>query len=101
MVEKRLVVDNLRLNYNGVFDVIDFYKEVEDWIARHGMEKETKKKGEHIKPKGKEIEWFIEIWKMPVDYAKVVIRLKALMTDVQEVEITGFSFIRKFLFKFL
>ena len=87
MVEKRQIVDGLRLNYNGVFDVVEFYKEVEDWIVKRGMQKETKKKGEHIKPHGKNIEWFIEIWKMPTDYAKIVIRLKALMTDVTDVEI--------------
>ena len=87
MVEKRQIVDGLRLNYNGPFDVVEFYDEVEDWIAKKGMEKEVKKKGEHIKPGGKEIEWFIEIWKNPSDYAKIIVRLRVLMTDVTEVEI--------------
>ena len=87
MVEKRQIIDALRLNYNGVFDVVEFYKEVEDWIARKGMEKEIKKKGEHITPSGKNIEWFIEIWKKPADYAKIVVRIRALMSNIKDVEI--------------
>jgi len=87
MVEKRQVVDGLRLNYNGVFDVVEFYREVEDWISAKGMEKEIKKTGEHVKPTGKDIEWVIEIWKMPADYAKIIVRLRTLMTDIREVEL--------------
>lgn len=87
MVEKRQIVDGLRLNYEGVFDVIEFYDAVEDWIVKKGMDKEIKKKGEHVKATGKDIEWFIEIWKMPTDYSKIIIRLRVLMSNVKEVEI--------------
>ena len=48
MVEKKVLVDALRFSYNGPFDVIEFYKFVEDWIREHGMEKEIKKKLEHV-----------------------------------------------------
>lgn len=87
MVEKKVIVDGLRLSYNGSFDVIEFYKKVEDWIRENGLEKETKKKLEHVIPKGKKIEWFIECWKNVADYAKTVVRMRALLNNVREVEV--------------
>lgn len=87
MTEKRQIIDALRLNYNGVFDVVELYREIEDWIVKHGMEKEIKKKREHVKADGKNIEWFIEIWKSPTDYAKIIVRVKALMSNIKDVEI--------------
>ena len=39
MSEKKIVIDGLRFSYNGPFDIIEFYKEVEDWIKENGMEK--------------------------------------------------------------
>ena len=87
MSEKKIVIDGLRFSYNGPFDIIEFYKEVEDWIKENGMEKEIKKKLEEVEEEGKKIEWSIECWKMEMRYAKIVIRLRALFTDVVEVEI--------------
>jgi len=87
-MEKKIVVDQLRLSYNGVFDINEFYNEVENWIVKNGMEKETKKKLEHVLPDGRKLEWFIESWKRVADYAKAVVRMRALFTDVKEVDIT-------------
>ena len=87
MVEKRHVVDELRLHYDGVFDIIEFFKEVEDWIESNGYQKEIKKKAEYVEPTGKKLEWFLEIWKMPTDWGKIVVRMRAIFTDVKEVEL--------------
>lgn len=87
MTEKKIVVDQLRLSYNGIFDINEFYREVEDWIAKNGMEKEIKKKLEHVLPEGKRLEWLIECWKRVADDAKTIVRMRALFNDVKEVEI--------------
>ena len=34
MVEKKFVVYDLRISYNGPVKITDFYKEVEDWIKQ-------------------------------------------------------------------
>lgn len=86
-MEKKIVVDGLRFSYNGPFDIIEFYKEVEKWMQENGMEKEVKKKLEIVEEKGKKIEWLVECWKMAMAQAKVVVRLRALFTDVTEVEL--------------
>lgn len=87
MSEKKIIVDGLRFNYKGPFDIIEFYDEVEKWIREQGMEKEIKKKMEHVEAKGKRIEWTIECWKMAMRNAKIVVRLRTLFTNVVEVEI--------------
>lgn len=87
MVEKKFVVDGLKLAYNGPFDIIEFYKKVEDWIQKKGKEKEIKKKVEHVEPKGKNLEWSIEIWEDIEEYTRPIVRLRALFTDVKEVNI--------------
>ena len=95
MVEKKIVVDQLRLSYNGIFDINEFYRAVEDWIARNGMEKETKKKLEHVLPAGKRLEWCIECWRKVADDSKTLVRMRALFKDVREIEVAkGSSRIR-------
>jgi len=86
MVEKKFVIDGMKLSYNGPFDIIEFYKKVEDWIQDKGKEKDIKKKVENVEPSGKKIEWFIEIWEDVAEYARNVVRMRALFTDVKEVK---------------
>lgn len=87
MVEKKLVVDNLRLGYNGILNINDFFNKVEDWARDNGFERELKKNFEHVFPEGKKVEWIIELWKQPVDYARIVIRLRALFDNLKEIEL--------------
>lgn len=84
--EKKLVLDAVRLSYNGLFDIFEFYKEVEKWMRERGYEKEIKKKLEYTNPTGKELEWHIEMWKMPNDWAKVFISMRAMFKNIKEVE---------------
>ena len=87
MVEKKFVVDGMKLSYNGPFDIIEFYKKVDEWISSKGKEKEIKKKTEHVEPKGKNIEWFIEIWEDVAEYARPIVRMRALFTNVKEITV--------------
>lgn len=86
MVEKKFVVDGVKLSYSGPFDILEFYKKVEDWISSKGKEKEIKKKVERVSAKGKKIEWFVEIWEDVADYAKTIVRVQAVFTDVKEIK---------------
>ena len=87
MTEKKFVIDGMKLSYNGPFDIVEFYKRVEDWISAKGKEKEIKKKVEHVEAKGKKIEWFLEIWEDVAEYVRPIVRMRALFTDVKEVKI--------------
>lgn len=87
MVEKKHIVFDLRLSYNGPLSIEEFYAEVEKWMDKKGMHKELKRKTEDVKPKGKKIEWIIEAWRSPVRAVKQVVRLRAMFDKVKEVKI--------------
>jgi len=87
MVEKKIVVDNLRYSYNGPFEVTKFFNTVDKWMRQNDMEKELKKHLEEVTQNGKNIEWIVELWKQPADWMKVVVRLRVLFTNVTDVQI--------------
>ena len=51
------------------------------------MQKDLKKKMEHVTQKGKEIEWVVECWKDVAHYAKDIVRLRAMFHNVKEVDV--------------
>ena len=53
MVEKKHIVFDLRLSYNGPLSIEEFYAEVEKWMEEKGLQKDLKKKSEEVDPKGK------------------------------------------------
>lgn len=87
MVEKKQLVFDLMIKYNGPLSIEDFYAEVEKWIKEKGLEKELKRKSEDVTSKGKKIEWVIEAWKRPVRAVKHMIRLRVLLDNVEEIKV--------------
>tara|TARA_Y100000310_G_C20347562_1_gene652717 strand:- start:182 stop:700 length:519 start_codon:yes stop_codon:yes gene_type:complete len=87
MTEKKHVVFDLRLSYNGPLSIEEFYAEVEKWMSEKGLQKDIKRKSEEVASKGKKIEWIIEAWKEPRHLVKHVVRLRALFNKVKEVKI--------------
>ena len=47
-MEKKHIVFDLRLSYNGPLSVEEFYGEVEKWMEEKGLQKEIKRKSEDI-----------------------------------------------------
>ncbi|HJN57042.1 MAG: hypothetical protein QF436_01155 [Candidatus Woesearchaeota archaeon] len=86
-MEKKQIVFDLRLSYNGPLSIEKFYEEVEKWIEEKGLQKELKRKLEDVESKGKKIEWVIEAWKSAGHHVKPVVRLRALFNNVKEVKI--------------
>jgi len=87
MVEKKHIVFDLRLSYNGPLSIEEFYAEVEKWMEEKGLQKELKRKSEDVTSKGKKIEWIIEAWRNPVRAVKQVVRLRALFNNIKEIKI--------------
>jgi len=87
MVEKKHVVFDLRVAYNGPLSIEEFYAEVEKWMEEKGLQKEIKRKSENVTSKGKKIEWVIEAWRNPVRAVKQVVRLQALFNNTKEIKI--------------
>jgi len=87
MAEKKLVVDQVRLNYSGLFSVTDLYQLVDNWLREYAYDKYEKKNEEIVTPAGKDIILELRPWMKITDYAKNEIRIRMFMKDVKEVEV--------------
>ncbi|MFH1134065.1 MAG: hypothetical protein V1735_06245 [Nanoarchaeota archaeon] len=87
MVERRLVVDGMKLGYKGLFNASELYKLIDYYFRERGFTKHELKNFEMVMPAGKQIEVIKEpYWKIN-DYTKFVIRVSLVMTEVKEVAI--------------
>ena len=87
MSEKKLVIDQLKLNYEGLFEVNELFKMVDAWFYEKGYDKYEKKNEEQVLPTGREILLELRPWKKTTDYAKNEIRVRIFMHGVKDVEV--------------
>src|SRR3989344_7156201 len=87
MSEKKIVVDKLRLTYEGLFSIQDLYKLIDTWFREKGYDKRERIAHERVTPDGKYIELEIEPWKKYTDYVKSEIKMRMIFSDVKEVEV--------------
>ena len=86
-MEKKHVVIDLALSYDGPVSVEDYYKEVDNWIEEKGLQKEIKGKTEDVSSKGKKIEWLVEAWKEDTHLIKSTVSIRTLFDNVREIKI--------------
>ena len=84
MSEKKFVLSDLRISYNGPIEVADFMAEVDKWFSENGYEKEPKKYSEHFSKGSKKIEWVAESHKIMSRLYEGTIRVKALFNNLKE-----------------
>ena len=87
MSEKKLVIDQLKLTYEGIFDLNGLYRTVDSWFFEKGYDRWELKNFEQVMPHGKDIEIELLPWKKTTDYFKNVIRIRMKFTGVKDVEI--------------
>lgn len=87
MTEKKLVIDQLRLNYEGLFSLNELYRTVSSWFYEHGYDYYEKKNVEQVTPTGKDIEIELRPWKKLTDYAKKELKIRMFLKDVKMVEV--------------
>jgi len=87
MVERRLIVDNLTLSYKGIFKAGELYKLIDAYFRERAYTKHELRNYEHSYKEGKQIEVVKEPYRKITDYAKYVIRITLVMTEVKEVEV--------------
>ncbi len=87
MAERRLVIDHMRLKYEGLFDLFEFYKLVDSWLREKAFDKRELRNQEIVKPDGKYVELILMPWKKITDYARHVIRLEIRVFNLKDVVI--------------
>jgi hypothetical protein len=85
MAERRLVVDHMKLSYEGLFSVHELYTLIDRWFREKGFDKREMRNQEHVKPDGKYIELELQPWKKITDYARHVIKVNITMLRIKDV----------------
>lgn len=87
MGEKRLIVDQLRLNYSGLMNTSELYKTVLGWFYERGYDMFERRNSQIITPTGKHMELEIVPWKKNSDYAQTEIKLRWFIKDATDIEV--------------
>ena len=87
MAEKKLVVDQMKLTYEGIFDLNGLYRTIDGWFYEKGYDKYEQKNYEQVLPTGKDIEIELLPWKKTTDYFKNIIRIRMKFANVKDIEV--------------
>ena len=88
MSEKKLIIDQMKLTYEGVFDLNGLYRTIDSWFYEKGYDRWELKNYEVDNPDGtKDVELELLPWKKTTDYFKNIIRLRVKCVALKDVEI--------------
>lgn len=87
MSEKKLVIDQMKLDYTGLFDLNGLYRMIDAWFYEKNYDRWELKNYEQVLPGGKDIEIELLPWRKITDYFKFIIRIRMKFTGVKDAEI--------------
>jgi len=87
MPERNLIVDQLKLSYDGLFDLSELYNLINSWFYEKGWDKHERINQEQVTAEGRQIRLLLEPWKSISDHFKLIIRIKLNFNDVKDVEV--------------
>jgi hypothetical protein len=86
MGEVNIVVDHLKLEYKGVFNVREFFRMFTRWYKEGPYEKGADYVSEQNTSHGKCMEYFYYPWKKQTDYIRYFMKIRILMYDLTKVD---------------
>lgn len=86
-MERKLLISDLEIEYDGLFDAADFLKLIDDWCKQNGYDKDEIKHTEKVSEKGKTIDIEIMPNKEINEYTKYEIYVKIGMKNLTEKKI--------------
>jgi len=87
MVQRKLVLSDLSIGYEGLFDAADLLKMVDEWFEKNGYHKNDIRHTERIKEKGKTIDLEIMPFKKISDYVQYDINVHTVVNNMTETKI--------------
>ena len=87
MAERQIVVDHLKIGYEGLFNVSELYALISSWFFEKGWDWYEKMNLEQITPEGKQIQIVLEPWKTITDYYKITMRMKIHCINLRDVDV--------------
>lgn len=87
MPERRLIVDQLKFSYEGLFNASELYNLISSWFYEKGWDYYEKMNQELITPNGKQIKIVLEPYKNITSYYRIVMQIKIHLTDLKDVDV--------------
>ncbi len=87
MADKKLVVDDSTITYNGLINFPELYRVVDSFFYEKGYDKWEKINTERVFPSGRQLDIELEPWKKLTDYFESRVNLKIKAIDLRDVEV--------------
>lgn len=87
MAEKKLVVDQLKLNYEGIMDVSGLLHMMKNWFYEKGYDMFEHKNYEQDLPGGRVIELVLAPWKKTTTYFENTIKIRMNFSNIRDIEV--------------
>ena len=88
MADIRTVVEDFRLDYEGLFNATELYRIIDQFFRERHYDKREATNQEHLKKDGsKYVEIELLPWKKYTEYLNSVVRIRWKMFDLREVEV--------------
>ncbi len=85
MAEKNLIVNNLELNYKGVFNFQEFYRVLGEYAEERGYHRHEKRFEETVKPNGKEVYAELRMVKKKTEYYSLMITIRIRIKELHDI----------------
>jgi hypothetical protein len=86
MVERKLLIDEESMDYEGLFNMVELYAIIDEYLKLKGYDKFELLNEEQVFPAGKEIHIIIQPKKWHTDYVRKVLKIDIQAHNVKEVE---------------
>ncbi len=87
MAERNLIIDHLKLSYDGLFNAAELYKVISSFFFEKGWDWYEKFNQEIVTSTGKQVKLLLEPWKSVTDFYKIAAAIKVHLTDLKDVEV--------------
>ena len=87
MGERKLIIDQLKFSYEGLFTTSELYALITSWFYEKGYDWNEKINHETVTPEGRQIHLVLLPWKNISDFYKIQMRLVINFIDVKEIEV--------------
>ena len=87
MSEKKLYLDGLELNYEGLFDLKALLKTIDGLVKQRGYGKGEKRREELIRAGGREFSMELRPVKKKTDYFVLMVKMRISITNMTDVEV--------------
>ena len=87
MSETRLIIDQLKFSYEGIFDLTGLYRLIDSFFYGRSYDRKEKMNTEMVTPSGRQIKIELDPWKSITDYFKVTTKIRIHGQDIKSVDV--------------